>query len=354
MTSFFHKKSRRLFLVFGLLFCAVLIACGREAAAAVRRAAATCKPVPAAAPAKPLLFVPGSWTMVLLPDTQIYSRVCPGLFTLQADWIVRNKAKYNIRYVMLLGDITDGNTPREWENARNALSRLDGQVPYAVVMGNHDCTRCAKGWGDRETPMNSYFHADWFKSQPTFGGVMKEGRIENAYYLFSAGHADWLIVVLEWAPRDEVVAWANSVCAKYPQRKAILVTHAYMYYDNSRYDFAKKGKSQSWNPHEYLPRAPVNDGEELWNKLVRKNNFAFTFNGHVLGSGTGLLSSKNDLGKTTHQMLVNYQMRPMGGEGYLRLIEMLPDGKTVHAKSYSPLYDTYLTQPNQQFTLTLD
>ena len=55
----------------------------------------------AAPPQKTPEFVPGSWTLVLLPDTQFYSEKYPGLFTLQTHWIVKNKDKYNIRYVII-------------------------------------------------------------------------------------------------------------------------------------------------------------------------------------------------------------------------------------------------------------
>jgi hypothetical protein len=53
-------------------------------------------------------------------------------------------------------------------------------------------------------------------------------------------------------------------------------------------------------------------------------------------------------------MLVNYQMKPLGGEAFLRLVEFLPDGKTVQVKSYSPLYGVYKTDSQNQFILTLD
>ena len=58
----------------------------------------------------PPKFVPGSWTLVLLPDTQLYTEVYPGLFTMQTHWIVKNKDRYNIRYVIGLGDITNQDT----------------------------------------------------------------------------------------------------------------------------------------------------------------------------------------------------------------------------------------------------
>ena len=65
-------------------------------------------------------------------------------------------------------------------------------------------------------------------------------------------------------------------------------------------------------------------------------------NGHALGDGTGYLVSTTDAGTPCHQMLSNYQMNHLGGGGYLRLLQFLPDGHTVRVQSYSPLYDRYL------------
>ena len=157
---------------------------------------------------------------------------------------------------------------------------------------------------------------------------------------------------MEWAPRNATVEWANNVLAKHPQRKAILVTHAYLYSDDTRYDFAKKGNSQKWSPHEHASN-DTNDGEDLWQKLVRNNNVVLTFNGHVLNDGLGFLASKNARGNVVYQMLVNYQMRPLGGEGYLRILEFLPDGITVRVRSYSALYDAYLSDNANQFSFEL-
>jgi hypothetical protein len=304
-------------------------------------------------PLKSTEFTPGSWTMVLLPDTQVYSQKIPGLFVLQTHWIAKNKDKLNIRYVVGLGDVTETNSDPEWQNARNAIDELDGKVSYVLTPGNHDYTPHGNSITGT-TGLNKFFPASQFQNWPTFGGTMKPGDVANTYHLFNAGGVDWILLALEWAPRNETVQWANEVLAKYPARKAILVTHAYLYDDGTRYDFAQKGTSQEWNPHTYMSDAAINDGEELWQKLVRKNNFALTLNGHVCHTGLGFLSSKNDAGKTTHQMLVDYQMRQLGGESYLRILEFLPDGKTVHAKSYSPLYDKYLEDPADQFRFELD
>ncbi|MCG2683153.1 MAG: metallophosphoesterase [Planctomycetales bacterium] len=303
---------------------------------------------PEKAPEKTPDFVPGSWTLVLLPDTQMYAEDYPGLFTMQTHWIAKNKDKYSIRYVLHLGDITNGGKKFEWQRSQEAMSELDGRVPYALVPGNHDYHALA----DRRTRLNEYFPLSKYKAWPTFGGAMNDDMC-NSFHLFSAGGTDWIVLALEWAPRDETVAWANEVLAKHPDRKAILVTHAYLYQDGSRYNFAEKEKKQAASPHGYPCNTSANDGEELWEKLVRKNNVALVVCGHI-GDGRGFLTSLDDKEKKTHQMLVDYQSRELGGEGFLRILEFLPDGKTVQAKSYSPLYDGYLSDPGSQFRFELD
>ncbi|MFY0533980.1 hypothetical protein [Nannocystis pusilla] len=89
-------------------------------------------------------------------------------------------------------------------------------------------------------------------------------------------------------------------------------------------------------------------------KLVRQHRFVLTLSGHVLGDGTGYLASVDDHGRVVHQMMSNYQHRELGGEGYLRLLELEPDGRTMHVRTYSPWYDQYLTAADQDFTIELD
>ena len=300
----------------------------------------------------PLPFVPGSWTLVILPDTQTYCSQYPGLYDLQTHWLADNKDKYNIVYVLQTGDITDYNTQLEWQRADRALSRIEGIVPYVLVTGNHDYGTKTNMAKDRMTSINDYFPPPRFKNWPTFGGVMTPERIENNYHLFDAGGRKWLIISLEWGPRDETLNWANQILQKYPDRKAFIVTHAYLYSDSTRYDWQRKGTSQNWNPHSYGTQGGVNDGRQVWDKLAKKNpNVFMVINGHVLNDGLGFLTSEAEHGNQVHQMLVNFQMRPLGGESWLRLLEFLPDGKTIQVKTYCPLYEKYETTPESQFVI---
>lgn len=312
-----------------------------------------------AAEAKPLEA--GSWTLVILPDTEVYSRAYPQHYKAQTQWIADHTKSHSIKYVLHEGDITDNNLPEQWDNAVQAMKILDGKVPYAIVPGNHDYGPNGDA-ADRTTMFTEerYFGIGSPNShQPSIGGFFEADSTENSYHAFDAGDREWLVIGLEWAPRDEVVEWANKVVAAHPDHSIMLLTHAYMYYDDTRYDWATKGNNQTWNPHSYgvakVPRETVNDGEQLWQKLVSKYpNFRFTFNGHVLEDGTGRLVSKGVHGNTVHQILANYQFKEEGGRGDMRLLEFLADGKTVKVRTYSPVLDRYDTATDQQFTLEFE
>jgi hypothetical protein len=298
-------------------------------------------------------FGNGAFTLAVLPDTQYYSFSYPGIFLSQVSWIAANVQRLRIPYVFHLGDIVDQNTPLEWQRAYQAMWLLEGVVPYTVVPGNHDLGPSGSGI-NRDTLLNQYFSYAMTSTWPTFGGAFEAGKMENTYHLFSAGGRDYIVFALEWGPRDAVVAWADAIAGANPRRYAILVTHAYLNNNDRRYDITDTAHPQDFNPHQYGTAGGVNDGEELWQKLVRKHAFVMVLNGHVLGDGTGYLASVTDKGNTCHQMMSNYQFRALGGEGYMRLLEFQSDNKTVKIYTYSPLYDAFLVEPDQNYTITLD
>lgn len=291
---------------------------------------------------EPPLPQPGSFTIAVLPDTQNYSEKFPQNFTAQTQWLVEQQKARNIQCVLHLGDITNHNSPPEWENAVNALSVLDGKLPYFFVPGNHDYSE-GGSCRDRTTLLNDYFPIAKFRELPTFGGVYdrEPQQMENSFHLFETSGRKFLVLGLEFGPRKDVVRWANEVAGDHRDREIILITHAYIYYDDTRYNWAKYGPEQKWNPHSYpVAQATgddVNDGEELWNNLVsRHKNFILTLNGHVLGDGLGRVRT-TAAGREIEQLLVNFQMRPNGGDGWLRLLEFPADGRTVQVYDYSPV-----------------
>ena len=300
---------------------------------------------------EPAAFVPGSWTMVVLPDTQRYCYTENAhIFNQMTQWIVDNKDDRNIQLVLTEGDITDNNSAGQWTFAKTALSKLDGHVPYVLVAGNHDYS------SDRGTLMDAYFSpSDNPLNDPAQGGILlgqyEEGRLDNAYYEMTAPDGRKLLVLaLEYGPRQAVVDWANDVAGQpeFADHTAVMVTHAHVYNDDTLYDWYTYGTDQVANPHAYSAFAPdVHDGLELWNELIAPNgNFEMAFNGHVIGAaqtdsdGVGYVVGEGDEGNMVYQMLFNCQhLAGNGGDGWMRLLEFLPDGRTVRVKTYSPYLD---------------
>lgn len=317
-------------------------------------------PIVAGVPLTPLDAPAGTWTLAILPDTQHYTEDHPEIFTRQTEWLVKNRAAHRIQFVLHEGDIVNRDRPEQWERARKSMDVLNhGQVPYALILGNHDYNMKKPG---RSTLINDYFSAADFRQNEACG-FFEEKRVDNSWHVFTAPSGKFLVLALEFGPRDEVLTWANEIAEKFPDHFIILLTHAHVYSDDTRYDWAKYGAAQKWNPKSYpyaQSTTSVNDGEEVWHKLIAKHpKMRFVFNGHVCNDGTGYVASPLPNGKVVHQILANYQRevvpsRGYGGGGYMRLLQFLPDQKTVRVRSYSPLYDLWLSEPDQRFDLTWD
>jgi hypothetical protein len=335
-----------------------------QAAASLPAACSLGNVVTAAAPGNGLQAGPppspqeGSFTVAVLPDTQMYCERSPAGFLAQTKWLVENKQARKIAAVLHLGDITNRNSPEQWNVAQQAMCQLDGHLPYFMAPGNHDYSAGGRAT-DRSTLLNEYFPLTKFKKMPTFGGTYDKepDSMTNSYHLFTAGGRNFLVIALEFGPRADVVRWANEVAAKHANREAILITHAYTYFNDTRYDWNKYGTKQSWNPHSYgvakSSGDDVMDGEELWRNLVSKHeNFILTLNGHVLNDGLGRVTTQTPGGRDVHQLLVNFQMKPHGGDGWLRLLEFTPAGK-VEVYDYSPTLDRTNLSEQNRFALEL-
>ena len=271
------------------------------------------------------------FTLAVLPDTQNYVSSYPEIFTEQTAWILENHEAKNIAFVLHEGDVTDDNGDEQWARAEASMSLLDGEVPYILSLGNHDLGPGGNA-SDRSTDFDTWFPTSRFESEPWYGGQM-EGRPGDYYTVFNAGGMDFLIVTLEFGPDDDMLDWAGQVISSHPDHRAIIVTHCYMGSDDSRV-----GGSHGFSPHNYgLASLGVNDGDEMWEKLVSAHeNIFLVLSGHVTGDGAGQLTSTGNAGNTVHQLLANYQQFSEGGTGWLRLMEFVPSENRIDVRTFSP------------------
>jgi hypothetical protein len=256
------------------------------------------------------------------------------------EWLAANAKREQIQCVIHLGDITERNTAAEWEMADRGYRLLDqAKVPYTVLPGNHDGLSELK----RDTTMfNRYFGPARFLEKPWYGGH-RGAKNDANYALFEAAGLKFLVVNLPFGPLDADLEWAAGILQRYPDRRAILATHAYMYNDDTRL-----GEGDLYNPH--LKAKEWNDGEEIWEKLARKHpNLFLVVSGHVYG--TGRMTSRNDAGQPVHQLLADYQKFPEGGEGWPRILRFVPVLDEIRVETYSPWLGGFSNREEDRFVL---
>lgn len=323
----------------------------------------------------PSVLEPGSFTIAVLGDTQNYSQSNPTLYAQQTQWLVDHKVDRNIQMVLHVGDIVNVDNTTQWNNAVAAQSTLDGEIPYTISPGNHDYS--SNRANSQFNQVGRFGPGSSYTMQSTLGGFYPAEPTSrmNTYHTFEANGQDYLIMSLEFGPRDGVVTWAEGVVDAHPDHEAILVTHAYMYdggewfdsrlvpgdpqgrtYDELRDDEINHPENEAqYNPKSYGWASDSNDGWDLWDKLVReRDNLSLVITGHQFDDLDGFpyKLSQGDNGRDVYQMLVNMQARQSGGEGWIRLLEFSPDG-SVTVKSYSPYFDEWSYASDENFAIQL-
>ena len=294
--------------------------------------------------------------LIVFPDTQNYIKNWPHIFQSQTAWATNNAD--SISFVIHVGDITNANNKKQWETAVSAMSIMDNNVSYTFCPGNHDIGTNGSSDTRNTTMLNEYMPYSKYSKMAGFGGVYEAGKMDNSWHTFSTPEGyNFLILSLEFGPRNGVLEWAGEVIKAHPSHNVIINTHAYLYSDDKRISAIYEHK---WTPGSYglyeASGQDANDGEEIWTKLVKLYpNIFMVVCGHVLNDGTGFLVSEGDNGNKVYQMLSNYQTgvtgSENGGNGFLRIIDIDPSLATISVRSYSPFLNEFKTEEDQQFDI---
>jgi hypothetical protein len=165
---------------------------------------------------------------------------------------------------------------------------------------------------------------------------------DNSYHFFTQGELEFMIVSLEVGPTDDMLAWADSLIANNSPKRVIVMTHSYMQAQDKR-DYP--------GGFGYLPAGSGNTGEEIWEKLVKKHeNIFLVLSGHVanVDSHKGLLTSRGAKGNLVYQ-----QLNGDGHDGWLRILQFVPDENKIYVSSYSPWKPENRKEQLKQYEFTL-
>lgn len=294
------------------------------------------------------------FSIVILPDTQYYTGEKHGgkkeMFYAQTDWIVKNAAAEHVKYVIQLGDISDDGekVPQQWVNAAEAMYRLEKPlpgypqgIPYGMAVGNHDQTKSQYAVTGKTDQYNKYFGIGHFKGKKWYGGHYGNNN-DSHYDLFAAAGMPVIVLYFEYDSYDEDIEglnrWAAGVLEKYSDRKAILVSHSIIHFNKTA------GTNEKGFPKF------SKQGQRVFDRLKSYPNVMMTLCGHVGDNGEGYRQD-GYAGNVIRTFLSDYQSRPEGGHGLMRLMTFSRSKDLISVRTFSPYTGEEETDADSRFTL---
>lgn len=229
------------------------------------------------------------YTIALVGDTQWLNYYHSDNYIKLYEYLVDNSEQLKIKAVLGLGDITENTTDKEWARANRAGEYLaQNKMPYSMIVGNHDLFSYTR------TQFDSTFQVSEFEGNGFFVDSFEEDTVSNAYYEITLGDTNYLILGLEYGPRDEVLEWAGQIIEQNPDKNVIITTHAYLRADGSYLYAGNSGSTAppsgilggtgGLNGSSGVYGTDGNDGPDIWSKLVSKyENISMIVCGHAGG-----------------------------------------------------------------------
>lgn len=271
------------------------------------------------------------YSIAVVGDTQTLMDRWPNEFHKIYDYIIDHKDSDKIKYCLGLGDIVERDTEEEWLLARTQIDRLNNVVPYSVLRGNHDS----------HMGINRFFSEENEYYLSTIDGFFEEGKVENTFRVIKIGEIKYLIMTLDYGPSNEALKWANDVINVHSDHHIIIATHAYI---------TKNGlflnKNGPWPPSK--TGGGENNGDDIWEKLIRKNNIDFVFCGHDASDSIVIRKDYCNKGNCVYEILVNPQdVDKYEPTGMVAMFYFNTKEKKIDIRYYSTVKKMWLKRSNQ-------
>ncbi len=290
--------------------------------------------------------------IVVLGDlqTMTYSQEYISYLDATARWIDINAG--NISCVLQVGDVTETNNPREWQAMNEACAVFSSDVPYFVTVGNHDydwmlTSDNYSGISDRNsTLINRYQPAP--AARKNLVEVYEPGHIENAVYRIPIAGRQLYLLVLEFAPRLEVIEWADKYVKSHPDDKFILMTHEFLNADGS---LVYRKWSHAYFQFEWTGSNYLAPNELLESFIVPNPNLRAVVCGH--NGFCRHRSTTTTSGYDVTQIMFNLQYQTNGGDGMVMIWKIPHDSDSVEVSVYNVLTGLFTSDPETSFSFQI-
>lgn len=266
--------------------------------------------------AEPLDIVDVGDCVVIVPDIQYYTNNENRFKYLDAIVDYCNDKQKGISFILQTGDVTNNNQSTQWINAyQRFFSQLPNYVPLIFCLGNHD-------YGDNGS--SNIRHSNMPNELTPFRDETMVGSLWDNYlrYVYLGGKKV-VVISLEFAPRNEVLDWADNVIKENHDNPVIILTHAFLNNSGALYD-ATDNKCDNQCSQKYYKMGSdyINDSKEIFDKIVYNNsNVKMIICGHSLSNNyIECLETKNIYNENVYSIMVNYQHYTSGGAGYIGLL----------------------------------
>ncbi len=256
-------------------------------------------------------------TVAVLPDTQIIAAEHPQLYDVIADWVIDHADQFGIAAVLHVGDVVDSGAadPAQQRVARMAHDRIVAAgLPLFVAPGNHDYDNLVDTPGRPLSAFAAELSTRRYADQPWFGHSW-DGDGANCWGTITLAGRQHLVLVLEFGPRPEAVDWAAGVIAE-QDLPTIVLTHCYL---TAAGELMHPGVI--YHPRDSPGSADGLDGVELWQRLRLLPQMRMVLCGHHVPMNLAHRVDLNDAGRGVFASFQNFQLRPQGGQGRIRLID---------------------------------
>lgn len=273
-----------------------------------------------------------------------YAKEFHGLY----DWIIANKDTKKIKHVFGLGDITETHQwsivdLEEWALAKEAISKMDGVIPYSLVRGNHDMSKY----------FNQTFNYPAYTNQ--FEGFFIEGDLCSSYKTMTIGSTNYLFITLNFGPSDEELEWASEIIKTHNDHKVIISTHGYSGITdpvNSTICKPLVEEMAYFNDIDYNLTRNYNNGEQIWEKLISKHgNIMLVLSGHAAAENVAKREVYGLHGNKVIELLIDPQWldidRNVGPVGMVCMLYFNEDGSKMNVEWYSTVKNKYYRSTNQ-------